>query len=370
MTALPTVAVDLRALVPEATGIGVYTRSLLEALVARGGARYLGLSHAPPRDPQALEGAGVPFEVQSAPLGVLWQQIRLPRRLRQGDVDVFWSPLHTLPWRTPVPSVITVHDLTVWLYPEAHTRKVRLSQRPFFRRSLQQAEAVICVSQATADDLQRFFPDVARRVEVVLSGVDPFFHPAEEEEIAAIRHDLGCPDGYLLYVGTLEPRKNLDLLLTVWERLRRDDENTPPLLLVGSSGWHSGPLRQRIAQLEPLGLRHLGHLDRLGLRRAYQGARAFLYPSFYEGFGLPPLEAMACGVPVAVSNVSSLPEVVENAGLLLPPQDIDAWATAIRRLLDEEALAQDLRHRGLQRAATLTWQRTAETMEQILLASC
>jgi alpha-1,3-rhamnosyl/mannosyltransferase len=317
-----------------------------------------------------LEQAGVPFEVQPAPLGVLWQQIRLPSRLRQGDIDLFWSPLHTLPWKTPVPSVITVHDLTVWLYPEAHTRKVRFSQRPFFRRSLHQAQAVVCVSQATADDLQRFFPDVASRVEVVLSGVDPFFHPAGDEEIAAIRHELGCPEGYLLYVGTLEPRKNLDLLLTVWEQLRRDDPTAPPLLLVGSSGWHSGPLRQRIAKLQTLGLRHLGHLDRSGLRRAYQGARAFLYPSLYEGFGLPPLEAMACGVPVAVSNVSSLPEVVEDAGLQIPPRDLDAWATAIRKLLDDEALAHDLRHRGLERAADLSWKRTAEAMEPILLASC
>lgn len=363
----PTIAVDLRALVPAATGIGVYTASLLAALVRRGGARYLGMAHAPLHDPQEIAGLGVEVEIQPTPLGVLWQQLRLPHRLRRGDVDLLWSPLHTLPWRTPVPSVVTIHDLTVWLYPHAHTLKVRLSQRPFLARSLRQARSVVCISEATARDLDRLFPGFRAKTTVVLSGVDPFYRPATEEEIAAIREELGCPEGYLFYAGTLEPRKNLDRLLTVWEGLRRENPRTPPLLLAGSSGWHSSALVRRIEALGSLGLRHLGRLPRAELRRTFQGASAFLYPSLYEGFGLPPLEAMACGVPVVASSSSSLPEVVGDAGLLIDPFDLDGWAGAIHKLLDDPALATDLRQRGLERARELTWDRTAEAMEGILI---
>ncbi|MCB1057775.1 MAG: glycosyltransferase family 4 protein [Acidobacteria bacterium] len=364
---LPTVAVDLRALVPTATGIGVYTQSLLAALARRGSARYVGLAHAPLADPGEIERLGIGVEVERTSLGVVWQQLRLPRRLRRGDVDVLWSPLHTLPWRTPVPAVITVHDLTVWLYPKAHTLKVRLSQRPFFAHSLEQARAVVCVSQATARDLELLFPGHRAKTVVVPEGVDRFFHPAAEHEMIAIRAAFGCPEGYLLYVGTLEPRKNLDRLLDAWLALRERDPGTLPLLLAGSTGWHSEALRRRIESLAPLGVRHLGRLPQLELLRAFQGATAFVYPSLYEGFGLPPLEAMACGVPVITSSTSSLPEVVGDAGLLVDPTDVDGWSAAIRRLLDSPDLASELREKGLHRAATLTWERAAEAMEPILL---
>ena len=132
---MQTVAVDLRALVPAPTGIGVYTRSLLLALAERNGLSYVGMAHRPPRGAEELEAAGIAIEHQEAPLGVLWQQLRLPRRLAQGDVGLFWSPLFTLPLRCPVPAVVTVHDLTAILFPEAHTFKVRWSQLPLWLNS-------------------------------------------------------------------------------------------------------------------------------------------------------------------------------------------------------------------------------------------
>src|SRR5918992_4599686 len=150
---IPTVAVDLRALVPAPTGIGVYTRSLLLALAARGGLRYVGMAHQPPRGAAELEAAGIRIEHHGSPLGVLWQQFRLPRRLRRGDVDLFWSPLITLPWRSAVPAVVTVHDLTALLFPESHTLKVRWSLLPFLRPSFERARRLVTISAATARDL-------------------------------------------------------------------------------------------------------------------------------------------------------------------------------------------------------------------------
>ncbi|HUO85979.1 MAG TPA: glycosyltransferase family 1 protein [Thermoanaerobaculia bacterium] len=368
MASPPTIAVDLRALVPEAAGIGVYTRSLLDVLAAPGrpgGFRYLGLSQRAVRGGDELAAGGVSLEVQPAPLGVLWQQTRLPARLAAGDVDLLWSPLATLPWRPPVPSVVTVHDLTALLFPEAHTARVRWSMLPFLARSLATARQVVAISQATAADVAVHFPEVRDRLRVVPNGVDRRYRPAGADEVAAIRAGLGAPDGYLLAVGTLEPRKNLGTLLTAWEALAAADRAFPPLVLVGGAGWETRSFRRRLAELERRGLRHLGRVDDDRLLALYQGATAFAYPSLYEGFGLPVLEAMACGVPVVTSDVSSLPEIAGDAALLVDPRDASALARALRRLIDEPALAADLAARGRIRAAEFSWERTAAAMEDV-----
>lgn len=365
----PTVAVDLRALVPEATGIGVYTRSLLGELAAPGrpggGFRYLGLSQRPVRGAGELGAAGVALEVQPAPLGVLWQQTRLPARLAAGDVDLFWSPLATLPWRCPVPAVVTVHDLTAVLFPEAHTARVRWSILPFLGRSLASARRVVAISEATAADLSFHFPECRDRLRVVPNGVDARYRPGDPDAIAATRRELGAPDGYVLAVGTLEPRKNLPTLLTAWEALADADPHAPPLVLVGGAGWETGSFRRRLAALEARGLVHLGRVDDERLLALYQAASVFAYPSLYEGFGLPVLEAMACGVPVVTSDLSSLPEIAGRAALLVDPRDPRALAAALHRLLTTPTLATDLAARGREQAARYTWAKTAAGMEEV-----
>jgi glycosyltransferase involved in cell wall biosynthesis len=368
----PTLAVDLRALVPEPTGISVYTRNLLLALAKQAnGPRLLGLCHKRPRGAEELEAAGVPIEVQAAPLGVIWQQVQLPRRLARGDVDLFWSPLMTLPLTSKVrtlPAVVTIHDLTTVLYPETHTVKVRLSILPFLERSLDRARRIVAVSQATAADLAFHFPASAPRVRVVYEGVDPVFAPGSPEEVAAIRRELGTPEGYILYLGSLEPRKNVAVLLSAWEALRREYPATPPLLLAGGAGWHNDALRARIDRLSKFsngGVRSLGRVDDKRLVRLFQGARAFAYPSLYEGFGLPPLEALACGVPTVVSSASSLPEVVGDAALQVAPHDADGLAAALKKILDDPARAADLSRRGVLRAARFRWEEAAREMAEV-----
>jgi len=359
-------AVDLRALVPEATGIGVYTRELLARLTRPDAPfRWLGLAHREPRGAAPLAAAGMEVEVRPAPLGVLWQQLRLPRRLARGDVDLFWSPLTTLPLRCPVPAVVTVHDLTALLFPEAHRAKVRWSILPFLGRSLALARRVVAVSEATARDLAFHFPESREKVRVVAEGVDPRFRPAGAEEVARIRASLGAPDGYLLYVGTLEPRKNLSTLLTAWEALVADDPRFPPLVVAGGPGWKSRRLAARLAALEGRGLIRAGRVGDDRLVELYRGARAFVYPSLYEGFGLPPLEAMACGVPVVVADASSLPEVVGDAGLTVDPRDAAGLAHAIGRLVADPGLAAELGAKGAERARRFTWERTARGMEEV-----
>lgn len=357
---LPTIGVDLRALVPEATGIGVYTLSLLRALMARGEARFLGLAHKAPLTRAELAAIGVPWEARWAPLGVFWQQALLPRRLARGDIDLFWSPLSILPAFCPVPAVVTVHDLTVWLYPETHTFKVRASQLPFIARTLERADRIIAISEATANDLHRYFPACSARVRVIYNGVDPAFRPGSADEIAATRRELGCPEGYILYSGTLEPRKNLGLLLDAWEILRQRQPGVVlPLLLAGPYGWGGADLLSRLAALAPAGVRHLGRLERAQQVRVMQAASAFVYPSLYEGFGLPPAEAMACGVPTVVSNTSSLPEVVGNAGLQVAVEDAPGLARALGRLLADRDFAERLGAAGREQSRRFSWEKAA-----------
>ncbi|MEO8503959.1 MAG: glycosyltransferase family 1 protein [Acidobacteriota bacterium] len=363
----PRLAVDLRALVPAPTGIGVYTRSLLLELARRGAFELVGMAHREPHFADELRAAGVEIEIHAAPLGVLWQQLHVPRRLRRGDIDLFWSPITTLPSRLPVPGVVTVHDLTAVLLPEMHRFKVRWSVLPFLRRSLEEARAVVVISQATARDVRAQFPQCAAKVHVIYPGVDAEFCPAEPADIQATRAALGAPEGYLLCASTLEPRKGIGLLLDAWEALRSQDAKTPPLVLAGGYGWKSEELVRRIESLRSQGLVALGRIPRQRLLEVMQGARLFIYPSLYEGFGFPPAEALACGVPAIVADSTSLPEVVGDAGIKVPPGDPAALAGAIRNLLSDGALESRLRSAAVPQAARFRWSLAAEQLEAVLL---
>ncbi len=296
-----------------------------------------------------------------------------------------------------MPAVATVHDLTVLLMPEAHRAKVRFSLLPFLAASFRRARRLVTISRATADDIAFHYPGSAGKVRVVYPGVDEEFRPGTAGEIAATREALGAPRGYLLYAGTLEPRKNVGALLDAWEALAADDPGFPPLVLAGPYGWGSRALAARIARLAAgdgrgagiaagiaagtaagtgiaatppsaaagSRLLALGHLDRARLVRVFQAASLFVYPSLYEGFGLPPAEALACGVPAVALDTSSLPEVVGKAGLLVAPGDTAALAAALGRLVAEPGLTAELAGRAVAQASRFRWQRAAAEMEEV-----
>lgn len=365
----PRIAVDLRSAVRAPTGIGVYTLALLRDLARRGHFDFVAMAHRTPTVADELRSAGVAIEVQPAPLGVLWQQMRLPNRLDRGDIDLFWSPLLTLPHRVPVPAVVTLHDLAVLHVPETLPWKVKWSLLPFLATTVEHAGRIVVATERVAHEVESFFPAARGKCAVVPHGVDSAFHPANREDRLRIRTELAAPAGYLLAVGTLEPRKNLTLLLDAWERLREErGEAAPPLLLVGPAGWQDERLRRRIAKLGAAGVRHLGRVDRATLVRVYQGSLGLVYPSIYEGFGLPVAEALACGRPVIVASGGSPAEVAGDAGITFDAESVDELEAALEKLLsaadDPEAEARALHH-----AERFSWPRAAAEMERVFAAT-
>jgi glycosyltransferase involved in cell wall biosynthesis len=373
----PTIAVDLRALVGTPTGIGVATRALLLELARLDRYRLLGLSHREVGSAQELREAGVELAAgERGGLGVVWQQLHFAPQAQALGADVLWSPLQTLPWSPGLPSVVTVHDLTVRLFPETHRPKTIWSQRPFLRRSFAVADAILASSRATARDVKAHYPVAAGKLRVIPLGVDARYRP-DAAVRARVRAELECPDGYLLTAGTLEPRKNLPTLFAAWERLRSEAHRAsdglpaagpgrgfPPLVVVGASGWKNGAILDDIARLAPLGLKALGRVPDERLVELFQGAAVFAYPSIYEGFGLPPLEALACGLPTVVSNVSSLPEVVGGVGFRVPPHDLKAWGQALHRAWERREDGR-LAQRAVAWARGFTWAASAERHAEV-----
>jgi len=328
------VTIDGRALVGNRTGIGVHTAEIAGRLSGS----PLIASHAEIADRSGLERCG--FRVDPTALGVVWQQIVLPRIATDG---VLWAPHGTLPLALRIPSVATLHDFSSLTMPLRHRIKTMLSFNLFIGRSLQMATRVAAVSHAVAEEAVRWFGVTRGRIAIVPNGVDEFFTPDGDE------------DDYVLFVGTIEPRKGLDDLLAVWDSL---PPPRPRLVLCGDAGWGNVPL--------PRDAEVTGYVDRTRLRDLYRHARAFVYPSRYEGFGIPPLEAMACGAPVIATRTGAIPEYGEGAAMLIDPGDRVALRDALVRLLADASLRRELGSRGAERARSYSWDRSAALMTQLL----
>jgi alpha-1,3-rhamnosyl/mannosyltransferase len=265
-----------------------------------------------------------------------------------------------------VPAVVTLHDLAVLRYPETLPLKVRWSLRPFLERSVERAARLVVPSRATAREVEAVFPAARGKLRVIPHGVDPEFVPLPAEAVRTERARRGAPAGYFLFVGSLEPRKNVALLLDAWEAIRREQgEAALPLFVVGPAGWKNREVGARLDALAPLGVRRLGRLERADLARLVASATALVYPSLYEGFGLPVAEAMACGVPVVVSDRSSLPEVAGDGGLTVDADDAGALAAALEAIATEPERARRLGERGLALARGYRWERAAAAHAEV-----
>lgn len=294
---------------------------------------------------------------------LLWQQTSLLRRLRP---DWYLSTFF-LPPVTPCRAAVLVHDLSFRAHPRYFPWPIALYMRLLTSLAVRRADLVVALSAFTRQEVARFYPAAVDKTFVVYPGVGQEFQP-ESEPVADTQTlaDLGIARPYLLAVGNIHPRKNLGRLLAAWEHLRDAGHDVPPMVWVGQRRWESGPLldRARAAGVLLPGFVAPRHLPAL-----YRGAEALVYPSLYEGFGLPPLEAMACGTPVLAAEASSLPEAVDDAAVLADPTSVEALADGLASLLFDSDLRRDLRDKGLARAAQFRWPSTAERLLDILDAS-
>lgn len=271
---------------------------------------------------------------------IVWEQVALPGLLRKLRADVFHSPVNVLPSRLPCASVVTIHDLAFLRYPQYFRPARRVYQRRFTRRSARAASLVVTVSEATKRDVMEYFGVAESRIRVIHPAIDEDFRPQRDPATrASFRSRLGLPDRYILFLGTIEPRKNLLTLIEAYATLRAMDPDTPPLILAGAKGWYYQAVFDKV---RALGLERsvtfAGYVDRNDQPLWYSCAELCVYPSLYEGFGLPVVEALACGTPTVTSNVSSLPEAGGTVALLVDPGSQDALAHAMRDVLSDPAV--------------------------------
>lgn len=341
------IGIDIQSTLGQKTGIGLYTANLLRAL------RQVAAYH------EYIELAwGRPHDLRTDQR-IYWQQWALPRRAKKARVDILHVPGFDAPFFKPCPVVLTVHDLIGQIFPRNLPPVSRFYWSFWLPYSIRWANVVIADSECTKKDLIRCTGIPPERVHVVYLGVDTSFQPVQDiRALEEVRGKYGLPKEFILYVGTIEPRKGLDILLAAYGMLV--NEIPYDLVIAGKLGWYTGSLFQ-LVEVYKLGRRvhFTGYIADDDLPKLYNLAALFVYPSRYEGFGLPPLEAMACGVPVVCSNAASLPEVVGDAAYVVPPDAPELLAAAIRQVLEDKQLQAAMRSKGLERARRFTWEETA-----------
>ncbi|MBN1583241.1 MAG: glycosyltransferase family 4 protein [Anaerolineae bacterium] len=300
---------------------------------------------------------------------IVWEQLVAPVVLRQEKVDL----LHAMAFVSPVlskrPTVVTVFDVSFLQFPQAFSAAKRIYLRWMTHLSVQRATQVIAISDHTRRDVIERFTVPGERVKTVYCGVDASFRPLPEKKVRAFRQKKGLPAQSILFLGTIEPRKNISQLIKAFAHLiatSGQDFADLCLVIAGGKGWFFEPIFALVEELELTHrVRFTGYVPEEEKCGWYNVATCFCYPSLYEGFGLSPLEAMACGTPVITSNVSSLPEVVGDAGLTVAPDDVRGLSDALYRVLSDASLRDELVDRGKKRAATFTWDKAARQTAQI-----
>ncbi len=360
------IGIDARLLHYREGGIATYIRRVIEALAALDNQADYTVLYSRKDRRSTAPGPGFRRASLWTPCHHRLERWTLAAELIPRRLDLLHSPDFIPPLAGARHFVITVHDLNFLHYPRLLTAESRRYYNGQIARAVRQADHILADSEATRADLMTMLDVPAEKISVHLLGVESAFRPLAEEEIATACRDLDVPRGSILFVGTFEPRKNVTGLLRAYRRLRELLPDAPPLVLAGRRGWLFEEIFASVQMLE---------LSEVVLWREdvppallpglYNTASVLAIPSFYEGFGLTALEAMACGVPVLASDRSSLPEVVGEAGLLVDPDDVEDIARGLYALLTDAALRQRLRSDGLARAAGFTWQHTAAVVHRV-----
>lgn len=371
------IAIDGRTIVRHRTGVGVYADRLVRSLLAQDPVNTYALFLA--EDDQTIAAPNLTKVVlpHSTSIGPnrLWENFVLPGYLRRNRFDIYFCPAYVLPIvrqsrRRRHPSrmpkmVVTIHDLVSYHYPETFTWKMRLWQRLFVSNAVRVADCILADSAATKADIHRFYSLPDDIVKVVHLPIDKKFRPLTNDPgLNDARARYGLPSKFILSVGTLEPRKNVVRLAQAYALLPPDIRAHYPLVLAGGLGWMSDGIKREIEMLHLQDqIKFLGYVEQSELPLLYNLATIFAYPSLYEGFGAPPVEAMACGTPVLASRASSLPEVVGDAGLLADPFDVQELSSSLLRLITDGTLRQRLSAAGIERAASFNVEdRAAEVL--------
>ena len=326
--------------------------------------------------PAALPPLGPNFALRAIPFPRLWSHARLSAELALHPPDTLFIPAHVLPLGAPLRrrrTVVTIHDMGYLHFPEAHTPMHRRYLRLSTLWSARAASHVIAISGATRDDLVRHAGIAPAKISVIHHGVSARFRPAGDAAQAAARARYGISQPYFFYIGTVQPRKNLARLIEAFaQALSGSPHLQAPggdlqLVIAGKRGWLTEAIERRAAELSVADrVRFVGYVPDDDVPALLSGALGFVFPSLYEGFGMPVLEAMACGTPVLAANSSSLPEVAGTAALLVNPTDTAAIAGGMARLAADAELRAELRALGLARAAEFSWQRCAQATLQVL----
>lgn len=361
----PTIGIDAsRALNDAPTGTEGYSYHLIRALLPHLGVqRRTRLYFRSTPAPDAFPGA----ELRVIPFPRLWTHVRLSWEMARHAPDLLFVPAHVLPPVRPKWTLVTIHDLGYCYFPEAHPRRQRLYLDWSTRWNARVASHILADSSATRNALVREYGTDAAKITVAYPGYDSNLAPVRDAAtLAAVQTRYAIPGPYILFIGRLQPRKNLARLIEAFARLAPDRPDLS-LVLAGPAGWLAEPIRARVRELgleeRVLFPGYVADADKAAL---ISGAQVFAYPSLYEGFGFPVLEAQACGVPLLASNTSSLPEVVGDGGLLVDPLDETAIAEGLARLLDDMMLRRTLVALGSANLRRFSWETTAQTVLTVI----
>lgn len=362
------IAIDARRISDRHAGMGVYTYNLLRALQKIDtNNRYTVYLNPLKRNKIDFKNANfstyeTTITIENHLVGEFWRNFYLPHRLKSEETDVFHDPGYFLPVVSGgYKSVVTVHDLVVYTFPQTNSKKYFWYMRQMTKIGVQKADLIIAHSFHTKEDLIRILKVPEEKVRVVYSATNEFLKPVTDPaELAATREKFRIEGPYILCVNTIEPRKNLPRLLSAYHLLKTEMKLEHKLVVCGMFGWLYGDVFTTIREL---GLEDsivfTSYVKDEDLPRLYSAAELFVFPSLYEGFGLPALEAMACGAPVITSSSSSLPEIVGEAAILVDPYSIEQLAEAMYNVLTDQKLRARMRRDGLARAQLFSWEKTA-----------
>ena len=344
------IAIDVQTTLGQKTGFGFYVKNLVENIQKIDKTNKYTLIK-----PEAEHDL-------STPARWWWDQVGFPQKARKSKVDILHQPCFSAPLFYRGKVVVTCHDLIAVFFPQNIPVASRLYFSKWMPFSYRRADEIIAISENTKKDIMSLLKIPTEKIRVIYEAAGPEFCLVKDKKLLAEtcrKYKIDSP--FILHVGTIEPRKNLEFLVRAYSAVAQNSRIKEKLVITGKKGWYYEGLFKLV---EKLGLQNkvifTGYVEDEDMPALYNAASLFTFPSLYEGFALPPLEAMACGTPVISSNTSSLPEVVGSAGILLPPKDISSWSASITEVLRFGSLRQELKQKSLRQAKKFSWEKTAQ----------